>query len=53
MELDFSQEFQRLDVMTELGLCPSELEDMDKLRPKLVDMLHPFLPKVASTLNDK
>lgn len=39
--------------MSELGLEPKELGDMDKLRPHLQQMLKPYLPKVYMTLNDK
>lgn len=36
LELDFTKPFQRLDVMTELGLDPADLGRMHTLRPKLV-----------------
>lgn len=39
--------------MSELGVEPKELGDMDKLRPHLQQMLKPYLPKVYMTLNDK
>jgi hypothetical protein len=53
LEIDFSKPFQRLDVMTELGLDPKDLGDMDKLRPHLQQMLEPYLPRTFRELNDK
>lgn len=39
MMLDFESAFPKYDVMEELGLDPLDLADLDKLRPKLRDML--------------
>lgn len=52
LELDFTKPFQRLDVMTELGLDPDDLGRMHILRPKLIQMLKPYLSQ-AENLNDK
>jgi len=49
LELDLSKPFQRLDVLTELGIEAAELSSMDQLRPKLRQKL-----KMDSAgLNDK
>jgi lysyl-tRNA synthetase class II len=53
--LDFTQEFAKFDVMTELGLDPLDLGNLDVLRPKLRSMLtEDNQPKgVIETMNDK
>ncbi len=39
--------------MTELELEAKELANMDVLRPKLREMLRPYLPKQVDFFNDK
>jgi len=39
MDLDFSGQFLKFDVMEELGLDPLDLGNLDLLRPKLRQML--------------
>jgi lysyl-tRNA synthetase, class II len=39
--------------MSELGLDPKDLADMDVLRPKLREMLYPHMPKQTDFFNDK
>lgn len=55
MLLDFSKEFERYDVMEELGLDPLDLGNLDTLRPKLKQMLsQDNIPgALLNSMNDK
>ncbi len=55
ISLDFSQEFPKFDVMTELGLDPLDLGNLDILRPKLRQMLNEenYATGLLETMNDK